>query len=96
MGSSRVSSSAAVPQVRLSLQQARQNGLLRGRWVALDECRYDTRTSQVIEGSVVDSDEDLVELCTRMRRADLQHCAILFCSEDDETPPSSRAQRMSH
>ncbi len=96
MGSSRVSSSAAVPQtVRLSLQQARQNGLLRGRWVALDECRYDTRTSQVVEGCVVDSDEDLVELCTRMRRADLQHCAILFCSEDDETPPSSR-QRMSH
>jgi hypothetical protein len=96
MGSSRVSSSAAVPQARLSLQQARQNGLLRGRWVALDECRYDKKTSQVIEGSIVDSDEDLVELCTRMRRADLQHCAILFCSEDDETPPASRAQRVSH
>ena len=78
----------------LSLQQAKQDGLLRGRWVALDECRYDTRTSQVIEGSIVDSDEDLVELCTRMRRADLQHCAILFCSEDDETPISSRAARL--
>ena len=94
MGSSRLQS---VPQVRLSLQQARQNGLLRGRWVALDECRYDTRTAQVIEGSIVDSDEDLVELCTRMRRADQQHCAILFCSEDDETPPSARmAVRVSH
>ena len=46
----------------------------------------------MVEGSVVDSDEDLVELCTRMRRADLQHCAILFCSEDDETPPSARAR----
>lgn len=81
----------------LSLQQAKQDGLLRGRWVALDECRYDTRTAQVIEGSIVDSDEDLVELCTRMRLADLQHCAILFCSEDDETPKSSRAQpRLSH
>ena len=94
MGSSRLQS---VPQVRLSLQQARQNGLLRGRWVALDECRYDTKTAQVIEGSIVDSDEDLVELCTRMRRADQQHCAILFCSEDDETPKSTRmAVRVSH
>jgi hypothetical protein len=94
MGSTRLS---LVPQVRLSLQQARQDGLLRGRWVALDECRYDTKTSQVIEGSIVDSDEDLVELCTRMRRADLQHCAILFCSEDDETPVrSARARVLSH
>ncbi len=76
---------------RLTWPEVRQNGLLRGRWVALDECRYDHRTSQVVEGSVVDSDEDLVGLCTRMRRADLQHCAILFCSEEDETPASSRA-----
>jgi len=45
------------------------------------------RTAQVIEGSIVDSDEDLVELCTRMRQADMQHCAIVFCSED-ETPLS--------
>jgi len=81
----------------LSLQQAKQDGLLRGRWVALDECRYDTKTSQVIEGSIVDSDEDLVELCTRMRRADLQHCAILFCSEDDETPRfTARVARVAH
>jgi hypothetical protein len=91
MGSSRVSSVAVAQERRLSLQQARQSGLLRGRWVALDECRYDTRTSQVIEGSVVDSDEDLVELCTRMRKADMQHCAIVFCSEDE--PPSSSQQR---
>jgi hypothetical protein len=84
---SRVTSVATVPERRLSLQQARQDGLLRGRWVALDECRYDMRTAQVIEGSIVDSDEDLVELCTRMRQADMQHCAIVFCSED-ETPLS--------
>lgn len=95
MGSRLSTSPAVALQHRVSLQQARQDGLLRGRWVALDDCRYDTRTSQVIEGSVVDSDEDLVELCTRMRSADLQHCAILFCSEDDETPPSSRT-RVSH
>ncbi len=77
---------------RLTWPEVRQNGLLRGRWVALDECRYDTKTSQVVEGSVVDSDEDLVELCTRMRRAEQQHCAILFCSEEDETPRSQRGR----
>jgi len=94
MGSRLTTSPAVALEQRLSLQRARQDGLLRGRWVALDDCRYDTRTSQVIEGSVVDSDADLVELCTRMRRADLQHCAIVFCSEDDETP-IARA-RLSH
>jgi hypothetical protein len=79
---------ASAPQARLSIEQVKQ--VLRGRWVALDACRYDTRTSQVIEGSIVDSDEDLVELCTRMRRADLQHCAIVFCSEDDVPVRSTR------
>ena len=95
MGSSRVTSAAVVTE-RLSLQQARQDGLLRGRWVALDECRYDTRTAQVVEGSIVDSDEDLVELCTRMRRADMQHCAIVFCSEEEEAPRSAPRARVSH
>lgn len=83
-------SPAVALEQRLSLQRARQDGLLRGRWVALDDCRYDTKTSQVIEGSIVDSDEDLVELCTRMRRADMQHCAIVFCSEEDEAPARAR------
>jgi hypothetical protein len=92
---SRAIAGAASPQGRLSLQQAKQAGMLRGRWVALDECRYDKRTSQVIEGSIVDSDEDLVELCTRMRQAEMQHCAIVFCSEDD-TPPLPRTARLSH
>ena len=94
MGSRLTTSPAAALQHRISLQQAKQDGLLRGRWVALDDCRYDMRTSQVIEGCIVDSDEDLVELCTRMRSADLQHCAILFCSEDDDTPISRT--RLSH
>jgi hypothetical protein len=95
MGSRLMTSPALALEQRLSLQRAKQDGLLRGRWVALDDCRYDTRTSQVIEGSIVDSDVDLVELCTRMRQADLQHCAIVFCSEDDETPRAPRP-RVSH
>lgn len=56
----------------------------RGRWVALDECRYDEETGRATEGSVVDVDDDLVELCARMREAPWKNCAILFCSEDGE------------
>jgi hypothetical protein len=59
----------------------------RGLWVALDNCTYDAKTAQPLEGSVVDSDEDLVELCTRIKSGDKHHCAILFC---DDEPPSSR------
>jgi len=70
--------------------------MLRGRWVALDECRYDKRTSQVVEGSIVDSDEDLVALCTRMRQAEKQHCAIVFCSEDDTPVAPKAAARLPH
>ncbi|GAB4203407.1 MAG: hypothetical protein OHK0013_17540 [Sandaracinaceae bacterium] len=53
----------------------------RGRWVALDQCRYDEQ-GRAAEGAVVDADDDLVELCSRMREADRKNCAILFASED--------------
>jgi hypothetical protein len=55
----------------------------RGRWVALDECRYDEETGRATEGSVVDADDDLVELCARIRESERKNCAILFCGEDD-------------
>jgi hypothetical protein len=61
----------------------------RGRWVALDNCTYDARTAQPVEGSVVDADEDLVELCNRIRQSDSRHCAILYCSEGPEAEPAS-------
>lgn len=70
----------------------------KGLWVALDNCRYDNSTLQPIEGDVVDADEELAELCGRMREAGRGSCAILYC--DDEvlvesprsrsTPPSER------
>ena len=75
---------------RWSMGQSRLNDAYRGRWVALDDCRYDTRTAQPVEGSVVDSDEDLVALCNRMQESELSHCAILFCSEEDDAPASAR------
>ena len=50
----------------------------RGRWVALDRCRYDETTAKPIEGTVVDFDDDVVELCNRVRDAEYRDCAILF------------------
>ena len=41
---------------------------------------------------MIDADEDLVALCSRMQDSDSKHCAILFCDErgaPDETPPSA-------
>jgi hypothetical protein len=70
---------------RLSWPQIKDSETFRGRWVALDDCRYDSRTAQPVEGTVVDSDEDLVALCSRMQESD----------EATEPPPSSvRAPRM--
>jgi hypothetical protein len=76
---------------RLTWPQIRSSSEFRGRWVALDECRYDPRTAQPTEGTVVDADEDLVALCARMQAEGSRRCAILFCEEKhDSAPPSSR------
>lgn len=78
----------------MSWPQIRQSEEFRGRWVALDNCRYDARTAQPVEGTIVDSDDDLVELCTRIRQSENKHCAILFCEDAiDETPPPSSTMR---
>lgn len=75
---------------RLTWPQIRNSSEYRGRWVALDECRYDPRTAQPTEGTVVDADEDLVALCARMQDSDSRHCSILYCGEGDDQPRSSR------
>ena len=74
---------------RLTWPQVRLNSDFRGRWVALDHCRYDAKTAQPVEGTVVDSDEDLAELCARMQEGENRHCAILFCEEAPEVEPRS-------
>lgn len=78
---------------RLTWPQIRRSEEFRGRWVALDHCTYDARTAQPLEGSVVDSDEDLVELCNRMQQSDSKHCAILFCGDGDEEMPPHSSRR---
>jgi hypothetical protein len=67
---------------------------LKGLWVALDNCRYDQTTRQPIEGDVVDADEDLADLCGRMRETGRTSCAILFCDDDVmvETPLAADLQ----
>lgn len=67
---------------RMNWPELRRSNDLRGQWVALDNCRYDQSTLQPIEGDVVDSDEDLAALCSRMREAGRSSCAIFFCDED--------------
>ena len=77
---------------RLTWPQICRSHEYRGRWVALDDCTYDSRTAQPVEGSVVDADEDLVALCSRMQASDHKHLAILFCEERllEEPPPSRK------
>jgi hypothetical protein len=53
----------------------------RGQWVALDNCRFDRASNQPVEGDVVDSDEDLGELCARLQRSSRSKCTILFCDD---------------
>jgi hypothetical protein len=55
--------------------------------VALDNVRYASGSTIPVEAEVVDADEDLAELCARMRAADRTACAILFC--DEPVPPTS-------
>lgn len=54
----------------------------RGRWVALDGCQYDESTGKATEGDLVDADEDLVELCARLRDSNSKNCAILFVGQE--------------
>jgi hypothetical protein len=65
----------------------------RGRWVALDGVRYDEVTARPTEGTVVDSDDDLAELCGRVRSSDRCGCAILYCEEHEIVPVASAPKR---
>jgi hypothetical protein len=64
---------------RVTWPQICRSAEFKGLWVALDNCRYDTSSMQPVEGDVVDADEDIAELCSRLREAQRSSCAILFC-----------------
>lgn len=63
----------------MSWNEICSNNRYRGRWVALDGCRYDDAHTQPTEATVVDADDDLAELCNRMKKTNQRSCAILFC-----------------
>lgn len=64
---------------RMSWNEICAHQQFRGRWVALDRCRYDDSTKEPAEGTVIDADDDLAELCSRVKKANHHFCTILFC-----------------
>jgi len=84
-GGGNVEAAAAEPGApRMAWTDICRAAEFRGRWVALCECHYDESTGKATEGAVVDVDDDLVELCSRIRASDKKNCAILFCDETAE------------
>jgi hypothetical protein len=63
----------------MSWSEICSSSAFRGRWVALDGVRYDESTARPTEGTVVDADDDLAELCNRLRSANRRCCAVLHC-----------------
>lgn len=67
------------PESRLSWTEICSQKRFQGRWLALDGCRYDGCPDHPAEAVVVDNDDDLAELCARMKRVARGCCTILYC-----------------
>jgi hypothetical protein len=67
---------------KMSWREICESDNLRGRWVAIDDCRFDEVTGRAMEGSVVDVDDDLAELCARIRESKWKNCSIVFAELD--------------
>lgn len=67
---------------RMTWDAIRERRDLRGRWVALDACEYGDDGERPAAGVVVDVDDDLAELCARVRASNWKRCAIHFCHAD--------------
>ena len=72
---------------RMTWDQICEDEGLRGRWVAMDECSFDEATGRATEGLVVDSDDDLAELCARMRDSERTNCAIVLADNESDAQP---------
>jgi hypothetical protein len=59
----------------------------KGLWVALDNCRYDSRTKKPVAGTVVDADAELTTLASRIREDGRCSCTILYCAEEPSSSP---------
>lgn len=70
----------------MTWDEIRGTPLYRKRWLALDNCHYDDASPEPVEADVVDSDEDLSELCQRLSVSNLTRCAIVFCDDSEPEP----------
>jgi hypothetical protein len=75
---------------RMTWEQICHDEELRGRWIAMDDCSYDEATGRATEGLVVDSDDDLAELCARIRESERTNCSILFAGDENGSYRSSQ------
>jgi hypothetical protein len=73
---------------RMTWEEICRDEALRGRWIALDDCCFDEASGRALEGLVVDADDDLAELCNRMRASQWRNCSIVFAHT--ESPPQRR------
>lgn len=64
---------------RMSWDEMRRSTELLGRWVALDNIRFAPGGSEPLEADLVDVDDDLAELCSRIREGARTSCRILHC-----------------
>lgn len=71
---------------RMTWEEICRDDGLRGRWIAMDDCSFDEATGRATEGMVVDSDDDLAELCSRMRDSQWKNCSIVYADESGVTP----------
>ena len=71
------------PRQRMTWDEICTDAGLRGRWVAIDDCSFDASTGCATSGLVVDCDDDLAELCSRMRDSAWRNCSIVFAGEND-------------
>lgn len=78
-------------QQRMTWDEICEDDHLRGRWIAIDDCRFDEATGKATEGLVVDSDDDLAELCSRIRESEHTNCSILFADGSRASAPCQRA-----
>lgn len=77
---------------RMTWEQICESDELRGRWIAMDDCSFDEATGKATEGLVVDSDDDLAELCARMAESEHTNCSIVRAEEEGRgsQPPHPR------
>lgn len=71
---------------RMTWEEICRDDGLRGRWIAMGDCSFDEATGRAMEGLVVDADDDLAELCNRMRDSQWKNCSIVYADESGIIP----------